>query len=242
MFRHTGNVRRFKHDSALAFFLSFVAGTVNITGLLSLNILTTNVTGHFANYAESLYYLDYTRAAMFLLFIIIFLAGAFVSTFLLEAGMHRGFKLPYLPALSVEIILLAIAGSHFFFPNHSKVILASTLLFAMGLQNALVTRVSKSVIRTTHMTGLFTDMGIELAQLFFYKAEGQRQKLTRSIGLRLIIVLSFLAGCIAGGAIYQVWQLKTLWIAVAILVGISIYDSFSVWTDREFATEEEVQD
>ena len=92
------------------------------------------------------------------------------------------------------------------------------------------------------MTGLFTDMGIELAQLFFYKAEGQRQKLTRSIGLRLIIVLSFLAGCIAGGAIYQVWQLKTLWVAVAILVGISIYDSFSVWSDRELAAEEEVQD
>ena len=39
----------------------------------------------------------------------------------------------------------------------------------MGLQNALVTKVSQSVVRTTHLTGLFTDLGIELSQLFFYR-------------------------------------------------------------------------
>lgn len=233
MFRHTGNVRNFKHDFSLAFFLSFVAGIVNISGLLSLNVLTTNVTGHFANYAESLYYLDYTRAATFLFFIIIFLAGAFVSTFLLEAGIRKNFSLSYLPSLSIEIALLVIAGIHMFYPYHSQVVLASMLLFAMGIQNALVTRVSKNVIRTTHMTGLFTDMGIELAQLFYYRAQGERQKLTQSIVLRMIIVLSFLGGCIAGGAIYQSQQLKTLWVGAGILVCILAYDSYMVLTRKE---------
>jgi uncharacterized membrane protein YoaK (UPF0700 family) len=43
------------------------------------------------------------------------------------------------------------------------------MLFAMGMQNAMVTKISQSIVRTTHLTGLFTDLGIELSQLFFYK-------------------------------------------------------------------------
>ena len=52
MFRHKGKTRTFKHNLRLAALLSFIAGLVNITGVLFLNVLTTNVTGHFAFFAE----------------------------------------------------------------------------------------------------------------------------------------------------------------------------------------------
>ncbi|WP_394331199.1 DUF1275 family protein [Chryseobacterium luteum] len=51
----------------------------------------------------------------------------------------------------------------------------------MGLQNALVTRVSQSVVRTTHLTGLFTDLGMDLSKLFFFKEKSESIKLNRSI-------------------------------------------------------------
>jgi uncharacterized membrane protein YoaK (UPF0700 family) len=44
-----------------------------------------------------------------------------------------------------------------------------SMLFSMGVQNSMVTQISNSIVRTTHLTGLFTDLGIELSQLFFYK-------------------------------------------------------------------------
>ncbi|RYF86711.1 MAG: DUF1275 domain-containing protein, partial [Chitinophagaceae bacterium] len=98
------------------------------------------------------------------------------------------------------------------------------LLFAMGLQNALVTSLSNSIVRTTHLTGLFTDLGIEVSQLFFYKKEEQQQRLTSSIKLRLTIIFFFFFGGVVGGAGYLLYGIKVLLLAVSILIAALIYD------------------
>jgi uncharacterized membrane protein YoaK (UPF0700 family) len=41
---------------------------------------------------------------------------------------------------------------------------AALLCAAMGMQNSMVTRLSGAVVRTTHLTGVVTDLGIEAAQ------------------------------------------------------------------------------
>ena len=71
----------------------------------------------------------------------------------------------------IEVIILFSIGT-FQSSNISYLnsqFIACSLLFVMGIQNSLVTKVSVSVVRTTHLTGLFTDLGIELSQLFFYR-------------------------------------------------------------------------
>lgn len=88
----------------------------------------------------------------------------------------------------------------------------------MGLQNALVTIISNSVVRTTHLTGLFTDLGIEFSQLFFYKDDEHRNKLISSIKLRLTIVFTFFIGGIVAGLLYPFIQMKTLILASMILI------------------------
>ena len=80
----------------------------------------------------------------------------------------------------------------------------------MGLQNALVTKISSSVIRTTHLTGLFTDLGIELSQLFFYNTSEQKKQLTNSIKLRFTIIFFFFIGGVIAGLFYNTFALKTL--------------------------------
>jgi uncharacterized membrane protein YoaK (UPF0700 family) len=95
----------------------------------------------------------------------------------------------------------------------------------MGLQNALVTRVSQSVVRTTHLTGLFTDLGIELSQMLFYKERSERMQLSKSIYLKLAIICCFFSGGIIGGFIFPYLELRTLLIAVGLLL-------FALWYDR----------
>lgn len=103
--------------------------------------------------------------------------------------------------------------------------IACSLLFAMGLQNSLVTSISNASVRTTHLTGLFTDLGIELSQLFFYKEKDQNDKLISSIKLRLTIISFFFIGGIVGGILYAEFKLHSLFFAASVLVLGLIYDN-----------------
>ena len=90
MFRHKGKTRTFKHNLRLAALLSFIAGLVNIAGVLWLKVLTTNVTGHFAFFAEELVLKHYVVALSFLLFIFAFLIGSFTANFIIEYFVGKG--------------------------------------------------------------------------------------------------------------------------------------------------------
>jgi len=222
MFRHKDKGRTYAHNLQLASILSAVAGIVNISGVLSLTTLTTNVTGHFAYLSQALIMENYATALTFLSYITFFLAGAFLSSLLLEWGSRNKLHTSYARPVSIEIVILALIGSIGLFPWRDGLpfpnLLAGMLLFAMGLQNALVTHVSQSVVRTTHLTGLLTDLGIELSQLFFYKEKQQRHQLHKSISLKLTIIGCFLLGGIVGGFIYLFAGLKVLYLPVALLL------------------------
>lgn len=227
MFKHQGKSRTSAHNLRLAVLLSFVAGMVNVTGVLAVKTLTTNVTGHFAYFAEEVTKHDYQAAAVFLIYTLFFLAGAFTSNFLAELVSEKKQELSHLPAITIEILILITLGlfgmQHNFNLLYGKWI-AFGLLFAMGIQNALVTKISQSTVRTTHLTGLFTDLGIELSQLFFYKKPEERKALKTSIYLRLSIISFFFLGCFIGGFIYGHLGLKTLFIAAAFLLIALYYD------------------
>lgn len=227
MFRHKGKNRTFAHDLRLATLLSFVAGLVNITGVLALKTLTTNVTGHFAFFAEEVMRHDYTTAFTFLLFTVFFLFGSFLSSFLQELISLKNPDLSHIFPITLEMVILIAVGlfgsSSGIFTLDGK-LTAFFMLIAMGIQNSLVTNISRSVVRTTHLTGLFTDLGIELSQLFFYKNPEDTKKLKTSIFLRFSIISFFFLGCFSGGIIYQFLEIKTLFIAALVLLLAQWYD------------------
>ena len=227
MFRHQGKNRTFIHNLRLAILLSFVAGIVNITGVLSIHTLTTNVTGHFAYFAEEIMKQDYAAAFTFFVLTIFFLFGAFSSNFLAELIAKKHPNLSHVIPISLEMIILLSIGLFGFQSELSSSEgkwIAFSMLFAMGIQNAMVTKISQSTVRTTHLTGLFTDLGIELSQLFFYKKPEETKKLKTSIFLRLSIISFFFIGCVSGGFIYNILQLRTLFVAVAFLMVALMYD------------------
>jgi uncharacterized membrane protein YoaK (UPF0700 family) len=227
MFRHQGKNRTFIHNLRLATLLSFVAGIVNVTGVLSIKTLTTNVTGHFAYFAEEVMKHNYSAAITFFIFTIFFLIGSFVSNFLAEIISKKHPNLSHVIPITLEIIVLIAVG---IFGGQSELSsfegkwIAFCMLFAMGIQNSLVTKISQSTVRTTHLTGLFTDLGIELSQLFFYKKPEETKKLKTSIYLRLSIIIFFFLGCFSGGFMYIFLEMKTLFVSAFFLLVALLYD------------------
>jgi uncharacterized membrane protein YoaK (UPF0700 family) len=82
------------------------------------------------------------------------------------------------------------------------------LCFIMGLQNAVITKISKAEIRTTHITGLVTDLGIELGKLLYLNrsqpgspVRANRQRLR----VQLSLVLGFFLGGLMGALGFKHW-------------------------------------
>lgn len=225
MFSDQEKFKHHKHHLQLAIFLSFVAGLVNVCSFLSLQRFTTNVTGHFALFVEEILKNNFKMAVMFFCFVISFFLGSFVSNMLVEIINRINDTFKYTIPVALESILIFIAGSAYLLydPTNTDYI-AMLLLFCMGLQNSLVTKVSNSVVRTSHLTGLFTDLGIEVSQLFFLKNQFKRTKIKLSIQLRLTIITFFFFGGLLGGAAYSYIGLRTFWIASVILIITLLYD------------------
>lgn len=226
MFRHQGKTRTLNHNLKIASLLSFVAGIVNVAGFLAVQRLTTNVTGHFAFFVDEVFKLNFWQGFVYFLYIFFFFLGSFVSSFLIEIISRKGDHYIYVIPASIEcLILFAIGffGQGLIIKNPN--IIVFSLLFAMGLQNSLVTTISSASVRTTHLTGLFTDLGIELSQLFFYKAKEQKHRLLSSIKLRLTIISFFFIGGITGGILYSKVGLQSLTFAAATLVLGLVYDN-----------------
>lgn len=225
MFRHQGKTRTLKHNLQLATSLALIAGIVNVSGFLAIEQLTTNVTGHFALFINDLADAEFARGITYFAYIISFFFGSFVSSLLIERfDENQRLNVYVIPTL-VECAFLILAvllyyNSGLEFPN----LMACLLLFAMGLQNSYVTKISNTVVRTTHLTGLFTDLGIELSQLFFPKYNSFREKIRANIKLRILIIASFFVG----GYIYVEldFKLYTLLVAAAILLLALFYDDF----------------
>lgn len=229
MFKHQGNSRTLKHNLQLATILSLVAGIVNVCGFLAFQQLTTNVTGHFALFIYDVANTDFLKGVTFFAFILSFFLGSFTSSLLIERFFdNKKMNVYVLPTLLectlIVTVVILFNSSGLRNPN----LIACLLLFAMGLQNSYVTKISNAVVRTTHLTGLFTDLGIELSQLFFPKRHPDRAIIRSKIKLRIYIITSFFVGGLLGGCLYVQldFQLNALLAAIIILLVGLLYDDF----------------
>ena len=239
MFRHQGKTRTIAHNRQIASLLSFVAGVVNVAGFIAVQRLTTNVTGHFAYFVDEVFKFRFADSLVYFLYILFFFLGSFASSVVVEIITRQNEQFMYvIPAATESIILVSVAVFGKSLIEINPNVIACTLLFAMGLQNSLVTRISNAIVRTTHLTGLFTDLGIELSQLFFYKEKKQHDRLITTIKLRFRIIAYFFTGGIIGGIFYAYMSLHVLFIPASLLIIGLFYDSIKfrliVWKRRQF--------
>lgn len=237
MLRHIGQKRNDIHNIRLACVLSLTAGFVNGGGFLSFMVFTTNVTGHVATFAEKLASGDFHTAFVIGIWMLLFLAGAFTSSIIINI-MGPNQRFAYAIPIIIEVLILLIVanniGGWLPMPIQSLQFKAGSLLFAMGLQNAMVSMISGSVVRTTHLTGMFTDLGIELAGKAYNMRRAKSAALNSRIILRLIIIVSFFTGCIVSALLYKRLKLEVFYIPAALLLAGMFYDIFRIKTVRYY--------
>jgi uncharacterized membrane protein YoaK (UPF0700 family) len=197
-------------DRALGLLLAFNAGAMNAGGFLVLHMYTSHMTGFASQVADALVLGHTTLLLNALGAILAFVGGAAVSALLINWGRQHRVRHPYALPLLLEAALMLPFGLmgaitlnwHTPFAVPITVLLLS---FTMGLQNALAAKTSAGKIRTTHMTGNLTDVGIELGKMLYWnrwaRAAGtpvrhDRQRLRMFGGL----VLMFVAGGLTGAA------------------------------------------
>lgn len=226
MLSHRGKERSFMQNLRLAVLLSFVGGIVNVCGFLALKLMTTNVTGYLSHFAQEVLVFNKTAILKTVLLLVSFFLGSFVSHVILQLQKLFWNKVYFTVPLILEALILgAVAYLEGDILSQYPMKIAYVLLFAMGLQNSLVTFISKAVVRTTHITGIVTDLGIETARLLFSLGRAtMRRVLFSHIGLKLAIVFSFGLGGIVSAYCFQYLHLKTLYIGVVVILFTTVYD------------------
>src|ERR1700712_3930365 len=117
MLRHLGTKRTYGHNVKLASMLGMAAGFVNAAGFLGFAVLTTNVTGHAALFAERIAMQDWKTARVVALWMFFFLAGAFISS-LIVSWLGRNQRFSYVIPILIETgILLAVALTGYKYDN-----------------------------------------------------------------------------------------------------------------------------
>jgi len=168
----TAHDRSSRSDRHLGFALAFVAGAANAGAFLAVKIYTSHMTGLVSSMADHIALGDATLALSALGAVLSFLVGAMTSAVMINFARRRQLRSRYALPLMLEAALLlgfGLLGARLaqiqwlFVP-----ITVMLLCFMMGLQNAVITKISGAVVRTTHLTGVITDLGIELGRAIYW--------------------------------------------------------------------------
>lgn len=191
-------------NAQLGWLLAFVAGATNAGGFLVVHHYTSHMTGMVSAAADGLVLGQPQALATALGALLSFGAGAACTSLLVNLGRGRAAHSVFaLPLLLEAACLLAFGLLGAWLAAFKAVFVpaaVAVLCFTMGLQNALITKVSRAEIRTTHVTGIVTDMGIELGRALY--GAGVNAPRLRLLGG---LLASFAVGGLAGA-----WAFKGL--------------------------------
>jgi uncharacterized membrane protein YoaK (UPF0700 family) len=203
----TGHRRTTEANRHLGFALAFVAGATNAGGFLAVHQYTSHMTGIVSSVADNLVLGSHELVLAALGAVVSFVLGAACTAVMVNYVRRARLYSEYALPLLVEALLLLgfgvlgarLSGIGGLFVPFTVMLLC----FIMGLQNAVITKISHAEIRTTHMTGIVTDIGIELGKLFYWNADGGRPRpkvLANRERLRTLslLLLFFLVGGVAG--------------------------------------------
>ncbi len=178
-----------------ALLLALVAGCINAIGLLGfehqsvshLSGTATQLGAHLVGHsAGSSWHL---AGILFAFFLGAALSGYLLHGSTLKLGRH------YDTALLAESVLIFAAYITLSRGDYVGHYAASA---ACGIQNALATTYSGAIIRTTHLTGIFTDLGIMLGAVLRRDAFDRRKAV-----LYLLIISGFIGGGSLGAWLFS---------------------------------------
>lgn len=199
-----------------AFFLAVNAGMINVLGLVTvLHQSVSHMTGNVSMLAMALLKWQPEHILYLCLVILCYVTGSFYSGLILG---NSQFKLGSRYGLPLSLVAFFILLCWFLLPYFPRYALLWACA-AMGVQNAMVSHYKGTIIRTTHLSGVLTDLGLALG----YMLRGLMVERRRII-LHLLILVGFFLGGLLASVIYPYLKLNA-YLIPAMLSGIlsSIY-------------------
>jgi uncharacterized membrane protein YoaK (UPF0700 family) len=229
-----------RSKSAVALLLTFVAGTVDVIGYLSLHhVFTAHVSGTTAHLGVDLPQHNWQSAALFGSVILAFVVGSVLGRVIIEIGARLHFRRVASITLAIEVLLLAafilIGGNNIqpgdAMPQAQAAWFLAWLACAMGLQTATLTRVGPLTVHTTFVTGMVN----KFAQLFSHalfetyrlhrpacearaECRDRRRKALVQASFMFVIWCLYLFGAITGTLLDSRIGIPTLYLAVSLLL------------------------
>lgn len=227
MLRKYSNSRSHSDNVKLGTLSAFSAGMVNIGSLLLFFSFTSNITGHYAILAAEIVKGNLYQIAVVFSWIFLFFFGSFISNlFVIHLNQKNSYLAHAIPLILEMICLVAVGvyGEYFYAETLSETeFLLALMLFAMGLQNGLTASISNFSIKTTHLTGTTTDLGI-LFSMFTKKEYRNNTMLKQRASLLLYITAFYLIGALLAGVTYSFLGFRIFYLVSVVLGIIIIYD------------------
>lgn len=209
-----GRRRSHAANRQLGLALAFVAGAINAGGFLAVQQYTSHITGLVSSVADHSVLGHFDLVVDGVVAVLAFLLGAVCCALLVNLARRRQLRSEFALPLLLEaglILVFGLLGSRL--AHYEGLLVPATvvlLCFIMGLQNAVVTKLSAREIRTTHMTGVVTDLGIELGKaLYWNRAHPDTQAPVRADRARIVTLGGLLASFLVGGLL-GAWGFKRL--------------------------------
>jgi uncharacterized membrane protein YoaK (UPF0700 family) len=229
--RLTSTVRSESANRHLARYLAFIAGAANAGGFLAVHQYTSHMSGIVSMMADNVAVGNVRLVVSGLSAVLSFLLGAVFTTLLVRWARARSLTSEYALPLVAEAALLVVFGvTGREFAGGRVLGTVMLLCFTMGLQNAMITKISNKVIRTTHLTGMVTDAGIALGRIVVWAFSGAASSVAAeadTLALLVPLILLFFAGGVTGAVGFKhAGFLFTLPLAAVLLIlaGVPVMD------------------
>lgn len=227
-----------KENIALWTTMAFMAGTMNTGGFLACHRFVSHVTGFSTQFGVDLAQGAYDHALAIGAVPLFFFVGAGLSGYLVDVRMQKGLK-PLYPLIMLAVSLLNFAvvwgGYKSYFGSFGSEItlhyyyLLAALCLACGLINGTVTTAYGAIIRTTHLTGITTDLSIGIVRILSRTHIKQpRRNELKATWMRIGLILSFTLGSALSAYVYLRFQ---YWgFLIPAFIGILLF----LWSLRRF--------
>lgn len=197
-----------------AFSLAVNAGMINVLGLLTLlHQSVSHMTGNISILAMDIVTGNIDHILFLTCILICYVLGSFYSGFILG---NANFQLGRRYGLPLMLVALSIFLCWVFLPYFPRYALLWASC-AMGIQNAMVSHYKGTIIRTTHLSGVLTDLGLA----FGYIARGLKVDIRRII-LHFLLLFGFFVGGLIASIIYPYWGLQSFLFPVALTLCMSV--------------------
>ncbi|SEK38606.1 YoaK family protein [Parapedobacter koreensis] len=231
MLRKFSNSRTLGDNIKLGTLTAFSAGMVNVVSLLLFLSFSSNVTGYYAILAAEIVKGNWYQTAIVFAWIFLFFFGGFVANFMVIHFNKQNKYFAHSLPVSLEILCMLAVGFYgdFFYQEtlFETEILLALMLFAMGLQNGLTASISNFAVKTTHLTGTTTDLGVLFSM--FTKEEFRSNPVLKGRAWLLgSIMLSYVAGAIVAGIAYFHIGFKLFYVISLFLVVVIGYDAYKI--------------